>query len=46
MSLPRKGKTLWFVGTEWEGYVAVALVGGLGIGMLLVIAGMTSMLTF
>ena len=39
-SLPRKGKTAWFVGTEWEGYVVVAIIGALGVGLLLVIGGM------
>jgi hypothetical protein len=39
-SVPRKGKTAWFVGTEWEGYVVVAMIGALGVGLMLMIAGM------
>ena len=29
-SLPRHGKTARFVGTEWEGYVVVMMIGVLG----------------
>jgi hypothetical protein len=36
-SLPRHGKTARFVGTEWEGYVVVMMIGVLGIGVVLVI---------
>jgi hypothetical protein len=38
-SLPRKGKTAWFVGTEWEGYVVVAMISAVGVGLMLMIAG-------
>lgn len=38
-SLPREGKTAWFVGTEWEGYVVVLMISGLGMGVMLVVAG-------
>jgi hypothetical protein len=43
-SLPRGGKTARFVGTEWEGYVVVAMIGVLGIGVIMTIVGATSML--
>ena len=43
-SLPRGGKTTRFVGTEWEGYVVVAMIGVLGIGVIMTIVGATSML--
>ena len=42
--LPRDGKTARFVGTEWEGYVVVAMIGVLGIGVILTIVGASSML--
>jgi hypothetical protein len=38
-SLPRRGKMARFVGTEWEGYAVVGLIGILGIGVIMVIAG-------
>jgi hypothetical protein len=38
-SLPRKGKTAWFVGTEGEGYVVVAMISAVGVGLMLIIAG-------
>lgn len=43
-SLPRGGKTARFVGTEWEGYVVVAMIGVLGIGVIMTIVGASSML--
>jgi hypothetical protein len=42
-SLPRGGKTSWFVGTKWEAYLVVAMVGSVGVGLLLVIAGAAPM---
>ena len=38
-SLPRGGKTARFVGSEWEGYVVVAMVGALSIGLIMTIVG-------
>ncbi len=43
-SLPRGGKTARFVGTEYEGYVVVAMIGVLGIGVIMAIVGATSLL--
>ena len=42
-SLPRKGKTAKFVGTEWEGYVVAGMIGVLGMGVVLCIAGLTQL---
>jgi hypothetical protein len=38
-SLPRKGKTARFVGTEWEGYVVVAMISAICVGLILMFAG-------
>jgi hypothetical protein len=38
-SLPRKGKTAWFVGTEGEGYVVVAMISAIFVGLILMLAG-------
>ena len=43
-SLPRHGKTARFVGTEWEGYVVVMMIGFLGIGVVLVFHSATALL--
>ena len=43
-SLPRDGKVARFVGTEWEGYAVVAMIGVLGIGVIMTIVGTTSLL--
>jgi len=40
-SLPRGGKTAWFVGSEWEGYVVVFMLGVFGLGVMLLINGAT-----
>jgi hypothetical protein len=37
-SLPRKGKAAWFVGTQWEGYVVVIMIGALGVGLMLALS--------
>jgi hypothetical protein len=42
-SLPRGGKTARFVGGEWEGYAVVAMIGGMGIGILLIVTGAISL---
>ena len=42
-SLPRRGKTARFVGTEWEGYIAAGLVGALGLGVVLCISGLVQL---
>ena len=44
LSLPRHGKTARFVGTEWEGYVVVMMIGFLGIGVVLVFHSATALL--
>jgi hypothetical protein len=41
-SLPRKGKTAWFVGTAGEGYVVVAIIGALFVGLSLMAAEMAT----
>jgi hypothetical protein len=43
-SLPRDGKTARFVGGEWEGYAVVAMIGGVGIGILLIITATISLM--
>jgi hypothetical protein len=42
-SLPRGGKTAPFVGTEWEGYAVTTMIGGLGVGFMLVLVGVTAL---
>jgi hypothetical protein len=44
-SLPRRGKSAWFVGSELEGYAVVAMIGGLGMGLILVMAGIADVRT-
>jgi hypothetical protein len=44
-SLPRKGKHAWFVGSEWEGYVVVFMVGGFGLGAVFIILGLGDLMT-
>jgi hypothetical protein len=41
-SLPRKGKTAWFVGTQGEGYVVVAMLGALGVGLAMIAGSFVS----
>lgn len=43
-SMPRHGKTAKFVGTEWEGYAVVAMLCTFGLGLMLVISGVTELL--
>ena len=43
-SLPRDGKVARFVGSKWEGYIVVVMIGGLGIGAMFVISGAMQML--
>lgn len=38
-SLPRGGRTARFVGTKWEGYAVVVLIGAVGIGIIMAITG-------
>ena len=42
-SLPRGGRTVPYVGTEWEGYVVAGLIGMLGIGLLLSLVGLAGL---
>jgi hypothetical protein len=44
-SLPRNGKHARFVGTEWEGYTVVLMVGGFGLGAVFIILGLGDLLT-
>jgi hypothetical protein len=44
-SLPRHGKTVWFAGSEWEGYAVVAMVGGFGMGVIFIILGIADLMT-
>jgi len=41
LCLPRNGKTHRLVGTEFEPYVAVALVAGIALGFSMVFSGLT-----
>jgi hypothetical protein len=41
-SLPRGGKTVWYVGKEWEGYVVVVLVMMFVLGVVLTISGLVA----
>ena len=43
-SMPRGGKTARFVGTEWEGYAVVIMIGVVGIGAIMAIAGATALI--
>ena len=38
-SRPHKGKSARFVGSFWEGYIVVGMVGLLGVGIITVIVG-------
>ena len=38
-SLPRGGRSAAFVGTQWEGYAVVVLIGAIGIGIIMAISG-------
>ena len=42
-SLPREGRTAKFVGTHWEGYVVAGMIGVLGLGVVLCIAGLVQL---
>jgi hypothetical protein len=44
-SLPRRGRTARFVGTEWEGYLVAGMVGALGLGVVMIITGLAEFLT-
>ena len=41
-SLPRAGRTAWYVGSAWEGYVVVAMVGAFGIGIAMTVGGLVA----
>jgi hypothetical protein len=38
-SLPRDGKPAKFVGSAWEPYIVILIVGGLALGMLIAVTG-------
>ena len=40
-SLPRGGRGARFVGTEWEAYTVVAMIGLLAVGIVLTLVGIT-----
>jgi len=40
-SLPRGGRYAPFVGTEWEAYVVVAMIGLLAAGLVMTVVGIT-----
>jgi hypothetical protein len=42
-SLPRDGKTARFAGNEWEGYVVTTMIGGLGVGLMHSLVGVTAL---
>jgi hypothetical protein len=39
-SLPRDGKLAKFVGTAWEGYAVVGMIGVFCVGAILIITGL------
>ena len=41
-SLPRAGKTVWFVGKEWEGYAVVAMLMTFALGIVLAVSGLVT----
>ena len=43
LSLPRDGRVARFVGTEWEGYAVVGMIGLMGIGVIATIVGTISL---
>jgi hypothetical protein len=38
-SLPRNGRPARFVGSAWEPYIVILIVGGLGLGLLIAVKG-------
>jgi hypothetical protein len=38
-SLPRDGKPAKFVGSAWEPYIVILIIGGLALGMLIALTG-------
>lgn len=41
-ALPRHGGVRWFVGTQWEPYVAVAITSVAGLGFTFVLSGLVA----
>lgn len=39
-SLPRGGRSAWYVGSEWEGYVVVIIIGCFGLGLMMAVKGL------
>ena len=39
-SLPREGKMARFVGSQWEGYIVVAMIGTFAVGAILAVHGL------
>lgn len=39
-SLPRSGKPAPFVGTEWEGYIVVAMISGVTMGAMFTLSSL------
>jgi len=42
-ALPRHGAVRWFVGTQWEPYVAVAITSVAGLGFTFVLSGLVDL---
>jgi hypothetical protein len=40
-SLPRGGRRARFVGTEWEAYAVVAMIGLFAVGIVMILVGIT-----
>lgn len=38
-SLPRNGRPARFVGSAWEPYIVILIIGGLGLGVLIAVKG-------
>jgi hypothetical protein len=38
-SLPRDGKPARFVGSAWEPYIVICVIGGLALGVLIAVTG-------
>jgi hypothetical protein len=43
-SLPRGGRSAWYVGSEWEGYIVVVMIGSFGVGLMFAVQGLIDVL--
>ena len=39
-TVPRGGRSAWYVGSEWEGYVVVIIIGCFGLGLMMAVKGL------